>query len=252
MKQILLLFVAILVIGCENPYAPVRTKTAYEVAPPEKIVKKEEAMPVMLAPIDETKVYIWNKEARKVYDFAALPESDGDILPMSFYFEDGTVADITDFNFYRPNRHFYIKVKVFEPVEEEGIVVRYQEVERMFRQKNGVVQEMPANSLFPADLPPELAEATYGPFYTYAAHWFSEPCLVIKSSKNDDKIDSSCSHPLKYLYYMSGVGERCWFVGQLFDMPDACLFYMASPTSLPAPVPCTDFGVMTPVRVVYK
>ena len=143
-------------------------------------------------------------------------------------------------------------MKVFEPDEEEGIVVSYRETERMFRQKNGVVQEMPVNSLFPSDPPPELKNATYGPYYIFESFWFNEPCVVIKSTVNDDRIDSTCSMVMKNICFLGGTGDRCWFIGESMEYNVTMLCYMDAPISNTAPSPCYSRGIMSPVRLVSK
>lgn len=235
MKKFFICLVAILFVGCEQGYVPMRvttqysTSTAPETTTPEtpKDTPKEKIVAKTLAPIDESIMYIWADDTKRCYYGNELPDGDGDIVPHPFLYTDGTIAEVVAFEYYRPDRHFYLKAHEIQPVETDGIVTSWKEVYRIFRQKDNVMDEAPSDTVFPAYDPIKLTEYKFGTDYVGETpdHWW-----VFFPSDEWGVRTGYCSWPMKYFSAFIPRGDTLWVVGesrdydhpQIFTLGEAC------------------------------
>ena len=227
--RFILLFLCALFIGCEQGYETRVIEQEDDVAKKEKVKeeKPEKAEPKMLAEIDEDIVYIWADDTKRVYFGNELPEEGGHPTPRQFFYTDGTVADVVAFEFYRPERHFYFKVREFEEVKENGITVDWKEVYRIFRQKKNKMEEAPKDTVFPAYDPIKITEYKFGTDYVGETpdHWW-----VFFPSDEWGIRTGYCSWPMKYFSAFIVRGDTLWVVAesrdydhpQIFTLGEAC------------------------------
>ena len=216
MKKLLIFLVAVIFLGCELPYSPIRTKTHYAEmeyqSPGQGTNEGGQYVPQNLAPIDESIVYLWDDINKVVYYASELPDGEGDFVPHPFLYEDGTIARVVAFEYYRPDRHFYLKLREYQPVEEEGLVVGYNEVYRIFRQKNGVMKEAPANTVFPAFTPVHIE--TYEWEYGRAGRNGHNYPTLFPTDEYGSRM-AFCSREFKYFQYFHKSGETEWVIGEM-------------------------------------
>jgi hypothetical protein len=144
-KSIFLLLMAVFFVSCEVGFQlgsdvnPVAVHTDYK--NPEKVTGDSTVENAVLMPIDETKEYIFDPGTKRVYDSEELPDGEGALYPLPFYMNDGTIADVLSFNYDKTTRYWYIKVRQYQEVVTDGIVVAVEPVERIFKQRNNEVTE---------------------------------------------------------------------------------------------------------------
>jgi len=163
-KKFLIFISALLFYGCAVPY---EVTTAYkaETAPVEKPTEtpKEPESMKTLAPIDESKDYIFDYENNRVYLADDLPDGIGHMDPLPILYSDGSFADVRDITYDIPTRHWYIKVMDMKEIITDGVTIGWEPAERIFKQKDGKVTET-TDGVFPgynpACVPPvKLAQA---------------------------------------------------------------------------------------------
>lgn len=231
MKKLLGLLLAVLFVGCSQGTVPVVVNTQY----PEPVVEpdtgdtEEENVVTekILAPIDESLVYIWDDFNKRIYKADDLPDGNGEINPVMLLFTDGTQADILAFEYYKPDRHFYFKVAALEEVLSDGVIVDYQPVTKIFRQQNGVVEQCADNTVFPAHTPPKITQYNFKGDYIGETpdHWW-----VFFPSDEYGIRTGYCSYPMKYFSMIHISGDTLWCIAekrdvdhpQLFALGEAC------------------------------
>lgn len=223
--RLFLLFVCALFLGCEQGYES-RNIQGDDVAKKEVVPKEEKekkAEPKMLAEIDEDIVYIWADDTKRVYFGNELPEGGGHPTPRQFLYTDGTVADVVEFEFYRPDRHFYFKVREYEEVKENDITVGWKEVYRIFRQKKNKMEEAPKDMVFPAYEPVDITEYKWDWGYV-GKNGLGEDTLFPTDPKGMK--DGACSVEFNYFSSFIRVGASVWCTGEKKDVGHSQLFFV--------------------------
>ena len=211
-----------LFIGCEQGYET-RIIKGEDVAKKEKEVKEEKAEPKMLAEIDEDIVYIWADDTKRVYFGNELPEEGGHPTPRQFLYTDGTVADVVAFEFYRPERNFYFKVREVEEVKENGITVNWREVYRIFRQKKNKMEEAPKDTVFPAYEPVDITDYKWGWGYV-GKNGLGEDTLFPTDPQGVKY--GACSYEFNYFSSFIRVGNSVWCTGEKKGVDHSQLFFV--------------------------
>lgn len=219
--RFILLFVCALFLGCEQGYES-RNIWGDDVAKKEIAPKEEKkAEPKMLAEIDEDIVYIWADDTKRCYYAHEFPDGDGDIVPRPFLYTDGTVADVVDFEYYRPERRFYLKVRAYEEIKENGITVGWNEVYRIFRQKKYKMEEAPKDTIFPAYEPVNIEHFEWGGLHV-GKNLFGWPTIYPIDTKGGK--NSSCTPEFKYFTALFANGDTLWVVGELVGVDHPQIF----------------------------
>lgn len=194
----------------------------------------------MLLPIDENIKYLWDDDKKVAYDSASL-SNDGKAVLVPFLLEDGKEAPVTAFEYYRPERSWYFKVNLFKEIIEDGITTGWDMTPRLFRQKNGTVEELAPDAVFPKPDPSKVDS-------------FSSKSLELKKTADGflslfptdaHGIKTGyCSHPMQSVTFASGMGDWVFLVGVKRDETASCLL-LVSPF-------CETIKLLDNVRLVAK
>jgi hypothetical protein len=231
MKKLLILLAAVFLMGCEQPagYSPIRITTNHSSGGSSNPGnngngKNQGEVPEvekMLEPIDEDIVYIWDFENNRAYFADDLPDGEGDMAPHPFLFTDGTVADVVGFEYYRPDRHFYLKVRCFEEVKTDGITTGWNEVYRIFRQKKYKMEEAPKDTVFPAYEPVNIEDYKFA--YGYVGKNRPGYPTLFPSDPHGIKY-GFCSPEFKNFTMFHTSGDTEWMIGEKLDIDHPQLF----------------------------
>lgn len=248
MKKYLIILLAVLFVGCDTGLMqkPVYVTTIKDTpsysAPQESPENPEEEIIVkkMLAPIDETKIYIWDDFNKCMYLADDLPSGKEPLNPTPFLYTDGTVADVVAFEFYKPDRHFYLKVRDMEEVKTDGITTGWNEIYRTFRQINGKMTETD-NPVFPAYAHETVTEYEYPGFRLGPTpdHWW----VFFPTDEWGIRM-GYCSYPMKYFSKIIKKGDNVWVIAEKRDVDHPQLFLMGEA--------CDSTRWMDYAKAVYK